>query len=162
VTARRRVGACARTVILAAASLTPALSFASPVAGQTGELRGSWHAETYVLADGQTHEVSGQIQFAERDWLVLFFVMDSGKPARGSAEGGRYTLEGDRLTFEHLYNLSTGKALSGLAESPLRMETRSRKGKGTMEAARVEIEGGRLTILFPSGNHMTFRRGSTP
>jgi len=132
----------------------------SPAAGQASELRGSWHAATYVLADGHTYEVSGQILFAERDWLVLFFVMEEGEPARGSAEGGRYTLEGDRLTFEHLHHLSTGKALPGLAESPLRMESRS--GTGTLEAARIEIEGARLTISFPSGNRMTFRRRSGP
>jgi len=140
-------------LLVSSAAATPALA-------QTDGLRGSWHAETYVLADGQTHTVSGQILFAERDWLVLFFVMDGEEPARGSAEGGRYTLEGHRLTFEHLYHLSKGKALPGLEESPLRMETRS--GKGTLEAARVEIEGERLTIFFPSGNRMAFRRGAGP
>lgn len=161
-----------RTAIALGALVGPALGVASPTAGQeaspaagqdaggAGELRGSWHAETYVLADGSTHEVSGQIHFTERDWLVLFFVMDGGEPARGSAEGGRYTLAGDRLTFEHLHNLSTGKALPGFAESPLRMETRS--GDGTLESARVEIMGKQMTLFFPSGNRMTFRRGSNP
>jgi len=148
-----------RPAVLTLASLLSGVALA-PAAVEAQGLRGSWHAETYVLADGKTYEVSGQIHFAERDWLVLFFVIDGGEPARGSAEGGRYTLEGDRLTFEHLYHFSTGKALPGLPQSPLRMEARS--GEGTTEAARIELDGERLTIFFPSGNRMTFRRSSAP
>lgn len=122
-------------------------------------LRGSWHADTYELAGGAVHDVRGQIHFTESDWLVLFFVMEGERAARGSAEGGRYTLDGDELTFEHLHNLSVGEALRGLPESPLRLETR---GEGPLEPTRISIEGDRLTLLFPSGNRMTFARGSAP
>lgn len=130
------------------------------LAAQGGELRGSWIAEAYTLADGPVHDVAGQIHFTERDWLVLFFVLDRGEPTRGSAEGGRYTLEGDRLTFEHLHHFSTGAGLPGLPESPLRMETRV--GDGPLEPSRVLVTGDRMTLFFPSGNRMSFRRGSAP
>ncbi|MDX1396564.1 MAG: hypothetical protein R3195_19445 [Gemmatimonadota bacterium] len=123
-------------------------------------VRGSWDAREYVLASGATHQVRGQIHFSASDWLVLFFVMDGERAARASAEGGSYMLEGDRLTFEHLHHLSVGDALEGLPESPLRMETRA--AAGPLEPARAVVENDRLTLHFPSGNRMTFVRGSPP
>ena len=101
--------ACLATASARAAALlfAAALTFGSAavgpgLAGQDAGLRGSWHARQYTLSDGGTHVVSGQIHFAESDWLVLFFVMDGDAAARGSAEGGRYTLDGDLLTFAGL------------------------------------------------------------
>ena len=101
--------------------------------------------------------MSGHILFEEVEWTVLFFVMDDGTPRRGSAEGGTYTLSGRNLVFTHLYNLSVGKAMTGLAESPLQLTSRPR-GTGTEEAGTIDIRGDRLTIFFPSGNSMQFRR----
>jgi hypothetical protein len=154
-------GSAQAAALLFAAALTFGSAAVGPgLAGQDAGLRGSWHARQYTLSDGGTHEVSGQIHFTESDWLVLFFVMDGDAAARGSAEGGRYTLDGDLLTFEHLHNLSVGNALEGLPASPLRMETRT--GEGAWESTRIEIAEDRLTLFFPSGNQMTFVRGSPP
>ena len=154
-----------RTVTLAVTLVTAAVLLIvvpnpSSLVAQQPDIRGSWHAREYVLAGGDSHEVRGQIQFTMQDWLVLFFVMDGERPARGSAEGGRYTFEGDHLTFEHLHDFSVGEALPGLGESPLRMETRT--AQGALEPARAVVDGDRLTLYFPSGNYMTFDRGSPP
>jgi hypothetical protein len=132
--------------------------------GSTGaaapDIRGAWRAETYLLNGGQTHTVKGLIFFTSREWLVLFFVTPHGQPPqRGSAEGGSYTLSQDALVFRHLYNLSTGKAVDGLPESPLRMEVRD-AANAPIEPSRAEVAGDRLTIRFPSGNTMVFQRSS--
>jgi hypothetical protein len=141
------------TILGLAAALWPV-----DASAQDEAIRGSWHAREYVLAAGATHEVRGQIHFSQSDWLVLFFVMDGESPVRGSAEGGRYRLAGEELTFEHLHNFSVGEALDGLPGSPLRLETRG--GDGPLEPARVRVEDDTLTLFFPSGNRMTFARGS--
>jgi hypothetical protein len=142
--------------------LTLGLGAGASAQGAGAGVRGSWRAERYVLKTGQTHTVQGLIFFTERDWTVLFFVVPPGQaPQRGSAEGGTYTIENDRLVFTHLYNLSTGKALDGLPESPLRMEVRD-AAKAPREPTRVEVAGGRLTLHFPSGNQMVFARSAEP
>lgn len=124
------------------------------------DFRGSWHPESYFLKDGSSYKVDGLIFFAEKDWTVLFFVMDQDmNPQRGSGEGGTYSLDGDRLTFTHRYHLSAGNRLGSLPDSPLRMEVRG-ASDAPSEPCRVELEGHRMTILFPSGNRMTFRRSS--
>ena len=88
-------------------------------------LEGAWSTQMYTLKDGGQHVVKGHIFFTEKDWTVLFFVMDDeDKPQRGSAEGGTYVLIGDSLEFTHHYNLSAGNAIGDLAQSPLRMEIR--------------------------------------
>ncbi len=85
-------------------------------------------------------------------------MLDSeGNPARGSAEGGPYSSSGERLSLSHLYNLSSGEALSGLEASQLQMVLR-KEGAGTPEECTYRIEGDRLTIDFPSGNSMRFVR----
>lgn len=128
-------------------------------AAQSGEdVRGPWAADEYLLADGPTHVVRGQIFFGERDWQVLFLVMDeTGAPRRGSAEGGTYERTDDGVVFRHLFNLSVGEAMEGLAEAPLRMVARDPE-EAPLEPTRVGVEGGVLTLYFPSGNRMTFRR----
>jgi len=145
----------ARTGVLAAVALTTAASVVT-----TPDIRGSWHADTYILKSGQHYPARGLIVFTGSEWLVLFFVTPDGKtPQRGSAEGGSYTLNGGGLVFTHLYNLSSGRAIEGLPESPLRMEVHDAAGAPT-EASRVELAGDRMTIHFPSGNSFVFRRGS--
>ncbi len=148
-----------RSALLLAALVAAA---APSGAAQTGprSIEGARHADAYVLASGERHAVVGHIFFASGQWTVLFFVTDGdGEPRRGSGEGGSYTLEGDRLVFTHLFNLSVGEAMAGLPESPLRMVARAAAGAPTEETT-ARIEGDRLTLDFPSGNSMTFSRAS--
>lgn len=131
-----------------------------PTVGQSNDptLIGSWDAQRYVLQGGEQHVVSGKIFFTDTDWLVLFFVHDeAGAPRRGSSEGGTYTLRGTNLTFRHLYNLSVGDALPGLAASELQMTSRPPED-APAEPSTIAVDGPRLTIFFPSGNRMEFRR----
>ena len=123
-------------------------------------LQGAWQPERYILAAGDEQAVTGQIFFAEEDWTVLFFVLgEDGQPKRGSGEGGTYTLHGDSLTFTHRYHLSGGEATGSLPSSPMRMEIHEAADADT-EPCTITIEGEVLSILFPSGNTMTFRRRS--
>ena len=73
------------------------------------------------------------------EWQVLFFVMDGDEPKRGSGEGGRYTFDGERLTFEHLHTSPTAARWRGLPASPLAMTARD--GEGPLEPTGVEIDG---------------------
>ena len=123
-------------------------------------LEGAWQAWEYHLASGESHRVRGRIFFTSDEWQVLFFVMDGDEPRRGSGEGGRYTLDGDELTFEHLFHLSAGEEMEGLAASPLTLTARD--GEGPLEPTRVEVRGDGLALHFPSGNTMTFGRSSLP
>ena len=128
-------------------------------ASETPNIRGAWHPELYQLKDGTKHPVTGLIFFAEKDWSVLYFVMDEQGPQRGSGEGGTYTLDGNRLVFSHLYNFSAGKALKGLPASDLSMKVK-KPIEASPEPCTIEVKGDILTIFFPSGNLMTFRRSS--
>ena len=137
-----------------------AIAVACPpaVAQSAAELRGAWAAERYYMAERGDHDVQGRIFFAERDWQVLFFVIDEdGEVRRGSGEGGTYTLEGGQLVFSHLFTLSVGDEMAGLPAAELRMVSRSPEG-APLEPTDVRIEGDVLTLFFPSGNRMTFRR----
>lgn len=140
-------------------TLIAAVPSGAPALHDVADVRGAWAAETYYLHDGSVHEVRGHILFTERDWSVLFFVVDgNGAPMRGSAEGGTYTLEGDELVFTHIHNLSAGRGVGSLPESPLRMVTRDDASGASTEVTRALVERDRLTLYFPSGNHMAFRR----
>lgn len=129
-----------------------------PLSPQADALAGAWAANEYVLASGARHPVRGRIVFTDREWQVLFFVMDGGEPRRGSGEGGRYTFDGETLTFEHLHHLSYGRTMAGLPASPLTMTARD--GAGPFEPTGVAIDGDALTLRFPSGNSMSFTRSS--
>jgi hypothetical protein len=147
-----------RTMLaISAVSLTASHAAAQATKGEL-EIRGAWEPETYVLEDGTRHVVRGRIVFTDSDWLVLFFILDDGEPRRGSGEGGTYTLEGDRLSLTHLFNLSGGEAMASFPETPLRIE--ARQTDGILEVTRVEVEDERLTLYFPSGNSIQFRRTS--
>jgi hypothetical protein len=116
-------------------------------------IEGAWRPELYTLKHGTEQKVTGLIFFTDRDWTVLFFVNDAlGAPARGSAEGGTYGLEGDRLVFTHLYHLSGGS-------TPFAMSVKA-PAEAATELCRIEIAADALTIHFPSGNRMLFRRSS--
>jgi Asp-tRNA(Asn)/Glu-tRNA(Gln) amidotransferase A subunit family amidase len=134
---------------------TPSLGSAA-VAG----LEGAWRAESYELSEGATHAVDGTIFFSASAWQVLYFVLDGdGVARRGSAEGGTYSLDGNRLTFRHRYNLSAGEEMEGLSAGELRMQIRDAAGEA-VEPCTIEVAAGRLTIHFPSGNRMSFSRAS--
>lgn len=136
----------------------PLSAQAAPPASADVRITGAWEPLSYSLQDGPRHSVRGRIFFTDSEWLVLFFVMEGDEPRRGSGEGGGYTLEGDRLVFTHLFHLSAGQEMGGLPESPLRME--ARRSEGPAEPTRVEVAGDRMTLYFPSGNSMEFRRSS--
>jgi hypothetical protein len=124
------------------------------------DIQGAWHTDTYFLKEGARHQVEGLIFFTAEDWTVLFFVMGvDGKPWRGSGEGGTYSLTGDQLVFTHNYHLSSGRMMEGLPESPLRMEVHG-AADASNEPCRIELEPDRMTLHFPSGNRMSFRRSS--
>jgi len=132
---------------------------AQPVAAAP-DIRGGWHADSYILKTGERHVVQGLIVFTASDWSVTFFVTPEGQPPRrASAEGGTYRLDGQKLVLTHLYNFSAGSALPGLPDSPLRM-TVNQAGKAPLEPCTVTVAGDVLTLAFPSGNAMTFRRSS--
>ena len=144
---------------IAGSSAAPAGTSAAPAElPQANGLEGAWAAREYVLATGARHPVRGRIMFTTEDWQVLFFVMDGDEPRRGSGEGGRYTFDGETLTFEHLHHLSFGRTMEGLPASPLTMTARA--GDGPLEPTGVEIVGDELTLRFPSGNSMSFLRAS--
>ena len=124
------------------------------------DIRGTWHAETYVLKDGTTLVVKGHIFFAAREWTVLFFIVDeANQPASGSAEGGTYSQTGGEILLRHFYHMSSEKAVAGPGASPFRLQIHDATSAPS-EACRVEVNGDRLTLRFPSGNAMLFRRGS--
>lgn len=153
-----------RTTFLLALSIATGLGTAGVVSAQPapGALRGSWRPTTYILKDGARHPLDGLIFFTATDWTVLYFVLDGrGKPARGSGEGGTYTVTGNRLTFAHRYNFASGTAMEGLPETPLTMTARPSAGAPT-EPSTIAISGSRLTIDFPSGNRIEFVKSSEP
>ena len=138
----------------------PVASASVPLSAQSVDVRGAWNAETYIMKAGAEHRVEGRIFFTESDWQVVFFVVDEeGDIKRGSAEGGTYTLAGDALTFWHLHNFSTGEAMEGLEEAPLRMVYRDLEN-APEEPASAYVDGDRLTLAFPSGNKLIFTRSS--
>ncbi len=125
------------------------------------DIRGAWKPETYRLRSGPVHNVTGLIIFTEKDWSVLYFIVTDEGPRRGSGEGGTYTLDGDKLTFRHLYNLSGGHAVDGFEASELSMRVRPEDAADApAEPCTITIEEDLLTIFFPSGNQITFRRSS--
>jgi len=123
-------------------------------------LQGAWKPEIYLLKNGSELQVDGQIFFTESDWTVLFFVLDGNNfPKKGSGEGGTYTLNDNKLVFKHNYHLSGGHSVGSLPASPLKMEINKTVDAAT-ESCTIELSQNKLTIHFPSGNTMTFKRNS--
>jgi len=140
--------------------LGAALLFAPAAARAQGapDIEGAWAAERYFMADGGDHEVQGRIFFTDRDWQVLFFVIDEqGVTRRGSGEGGTYTLDGRQLVFTHLFNLSAGEEMLGLPAAELQMVARQ-PADAPVEPTSIDVAGDLLTFHFPSGNRLIFRR----
>lgn len=134
-----------------------AIIISSSTAGNTPDIRGVWYPDLYILKDGTKPIVKGLIFFGEKDWLVLFFVVNENqKPLLGSAEGGVYSLNENRLVLKHLYNLSGGKEVAGSPIKPSNMEIKDILN-ARVEPCTVEIKSDILTMDFPSGNRMTFK-----
>lgn len=149
-------------VTMSVVGLTSAVAAPGETAARltVSTLPGAWEAVYYHLEEGPSHPVRGRIFFTQDEWQVLFFVMDGDQPRRASGEGGRYTFDGEHLTFEHLFHFSTGEEMPGLPASPLEMT--AREGEGPHEPTRVGMTEEHLTLHFPSGNVMAFRRSSMP
>jgi hypothetical protein len=131
---------------------------ALPAFGQETDIRGAWQADTYVLKNGSTHHVEGLMLFTEAEWAVVYFVKDDeGRPQRGAGEGGPYTLDGDRLVLTRDYLVIASNAIGSLPEIPLRFDVPGVK-EPVVEECRLERSSNRITIEFPSGNRMGFRR----
>lgn len=147
---------------------------------EADSLLGQWRPREYRLREGGTLPVDGRISFHRPDgaaggegpggettgeWFVLFFVTGGdGEPLRGSAEGGRFSREGESLLLTHTYHLSAGAAVGPLAEAPLALalRTEAEAAENHREPCRVEISGTEMTLFFPSGNSMAFHRVGAP
>lgn len=154
---------CPYTMRLRAATTltfaTLSLGLAAAVAAQSPpDIQGAWAAERYLMAQGGEHPVEGRIFFSAEDWQVLFFVIDSdGEVRRGSGEGGTYTLDADGLVFTHLFNLSVGEEMRGLPAAELQMVSRDVED-APIEPTTIEVSRDLLTMYFPSGNRLIFRK----
>lgn len=136
--------------------LLSALTVTASAAAQTSDLHGAWRADRYELASGGSHDLAGHILFVDGEWNVLFYVLDDhGEPVRFSAEGGTFTRSGDELVFTHLYYAAEGEAVEGLEAQALRIDVRD---EPLVEPSRASVDGNELTLFFPSGNRMVFRR----
>ena len=153
----------ARLTRLGAAALSLLLCVMVPMAtAQTNDVRGAWRADTYVLKSGEVHHVEGLMLFSENDWGVVYFVNDDeGQPQRGAGEGGPYTLDGDELVLTRDYLVIAGNKIGELREIPLRFDIPAVTDP-VIEPCLIEFGDDRITIQFPSGNRMGFRRSSGP
>ncbi len=156
-------------VSLGASAAGPAnIRSVAPQAAALDPIVGSWRPRAYRLAAGAELPVDGRIVFLARsddgsrgEWSVTFFVTgEDGAAVRGSAEGGAWSREGGSLLLTHQYHLSAGDAAGPLAAAPLAMAMRSAEEADAnhREPCEVTVEGGLLTLFFPSGNSMTFER----
>jgi hypothetical protein len=123
-------------------------------------IRGVWNMEEYVMPGGATHPVRGRIFFTDRDWMVLFFLLDGdGVARRGSAEGGTYTLEGERLVFHHEYNFMGGDALPGLPAKDFTMSVREPESAEIQPIQATVVDDDVMTFYFPKyGTRITMRK----
>ncbi|MEQ9423569.1 MAG: hypothetical protein RJQ09_04065 [Cyclobacteriaceae bacterium] len=123
---------------------------------QDESLIGAWQPQRYILQNGSTVDVDGHIFFSQSEWSVVFFTVDeNGDVLNGSAEGGDYALDGNRLTFRHKYNMSD---IDKGNSTQLRKELKKSSGEYTEETCKIEIKEGVLAIYFPSGNAMIFAK----
>jgi len=144
--------------VLAAACLLVAATVASAAFAPAPGVEGAWHLVQYRLATGEVYRVAGTIFFSTGRWQVAFYVLDQqGTPQRASAEGGTYSLQGDRLEFRHELNFSFGNGLPGLPASEPSMTLRPPE-EAAVEPARIALTGDSLRIDFPSGNQILFER----
>ena len=153
----------ARLTWLGAAALSFLLCVWVPMAAaQANDVRGAWRADTYVLKSGEVHHIEGVMLFSENEWTVVYFVKDDdGRPQRGAGEGGPYTLDEDKLVLTRDYLVIAGNEIGELREIPLRFDIPAVTDP-VIEPCLIEFGDDRITIEFPSGNRMGFRRSSRP
>ena len=109
-------------------------------------VEGVWRTETYVVG-GTATPVDGVLFFTDGRWATLYFVPGDQGPW-GSAEAGRYRYDGGRLVFLHQL------VFQGGGGRPVHIEQQASRE----ENCEVAIEHDRLSIRFPSGNHLHLRR----
>jgi hypothetical protein len=107
---------------------------------------GVWRTETYVVG-GAEQAIDGVLFLTSGRWATLYFVPGEQGPW-GSAEAGRYRHDGDRLVFLHQL------VFQGGGGRPVHIDQQA----GREEECEVALEHDRLTIRFPSGNHLHLRR----
>lgn len=109
-------------------------------------LAGAWRVHTYVVG-GEAQAVNGLLLLVDGRWSTLYFVpREAGDWA--SAEAGRYTATGDRLSFYHQLMFQGG------AGADLRVTQTATH----VEACAYELDGTQLAIHFPSGNTLHLER----
>ena len=106
-----------------------------------------------AVVEAYVHVAVGCVVLAEHRHRA-----DNGEPRRASAEGGSYFLRGDRLILTHDYNFVYGDEVRGLAATP--PSYRILGAAAATELCTVEMTEDFMTLSFPSGNSMTFRRSS--
>ena len=114
-------------------------------------LLGVWKTLTYVV-EGVEHPLDGLFLFTERHFSAnVFFRLSGGEKDDSNANAGTYRVEGDTLTFEQQVQIHIRP---GDEQEPIFY------GKDVDEAAkyRIEDDGNRLLVLFPSGNRYICER----
>jgi hypothetical protein len=109
-------------------------------------VEGVWQTETYVVG-GNATPVDGVLFLTAGRWATLYFVPGEQGPW-ASAEAGAYRFDGTRLTFLHRL------VFQGGGGRPLQIDQQSTRE----EECGVTLDGDRLKISFPSGNHLHLRR----
>ena len=108
----------------------------------TRVIEGAWRMESYVR-NGDAVSLSGVLLLAAGRWSTLYFVPQRGTDeCWGSAEAGRYEVNGDQLSFHHEFIFQGGggkKLLIDLAST-------------TLEVCKIVLTSETLEIHFPSGN----------
>ena len=114
----------------------------------TPTVEGVWETKTYVVGGNGT-PVDGVLFLTAGRWATLYFVPGEQGPW-GSAEAGEYRFEGQRLTFMHRLIFQGGGG------RPLQIDQQAARE----EECAVVFAGDRLTISFPSGNHLHLERAA--
>ena len=111
---------------------------------------GAWRMESSVR-NGEAVPLTGVLLMTAGRWSTLYFIPQPGANERwGSAESGRYQVEGDQLTFHHEFTFQGGgdkKLLIDLAST-------------TVEICKIVLTSEILKIHFPSGTIIHCRRYS--
>ncbi len=129
----------------------------APVSQQS--IAGAWRPVAYQLYQGEREAVDGILFLNDGVWSVVFFVLDEdGEPVRGSGEGGSYAVDGDELVLTHRFILSAGQPVGEMHPDPLRMELHGDGESAGVEKCSYTLTDDRLTLFFPSQNHMVFER----
>jgi hypothetical protein len=111
-------------------------------------VEGVWTTQRYVVGGKETL-IDGVLFLTGGRWATLYFVPGEQGPW-GSAEAGRYRFDGQALTFRHRLVFQGGGGRALQIDQQADRE----------ERCAVVFEDDRLTIRFPSGNHLHLRRAA--